>query len=110
MKRFVLICALLAAACAPDDSVTLYVTSADEALLRDGVEFINDPRLKLVVVANPMAKLGSSRDSGRFLRHHCPGLLPLGPVPVGRGSLHSGLRALRSERYTKQDSSLLRLR
>ena len=63
MKRFVLICALLAAACAPDDSVTLYVTSADEALLRDGVGFINDPRLKLVVVANPMAKLGTSRNA-----------------------------------------------
>jgi len=61
MKRFVLVCALLlVGSCAQENAVNIYVTAADEPLLRDGLAFIGDPRIQLKVAENPAGKLGST--------------------------------------------------
>ncbi len=57
MKRWLLLTAVLLTAC-DDGTLSIYVTEADEALLKDGVAFIGDERLKLVVTDNPRSALG----------------------------------------------------
>lgn len=41
-----------------EDGLTVLVTAADEALLRDGVAFVGDARLHLSIVEDPKAELG----------------------------------------------------
>lgn len=59
MSRLLLVLVLAFAGCKiREDGLVLLVTAEDEALIRDGVGFIGDPRIKTKIVAAPEKELG----------------------------------------------------